>query len=138
MYKGIHEDSSTELTQLSRKKRIFRGAFKSHRNQSLWFAFILHRISGILLALFLPSHFYVLGLALSDTQALDSALSWAEQPLVKFAEFGLVFLLAVHLFGGLRLLALEFLPWSSRQKTLAALAVAVSFLIACGFLLRSF
>ena len=45
-------------------------------------------------------------------------------PLVKFAEFGLVFLLAVHLFGGLRLLALEFLPWRDWQKTLAASAAS--------------
>jgi len=48
-----------------------------------------------------------------------------------------VFLLAVHLFGGLRLLALEFLPWSNRQKTFAALALAGSFLLACLFLIRA-
>jgi succinate dehydrogenase subunit D len=31
-------------------------------------------------------------------------------------------LLAAHLAGGLRILALEFLPWRGWQKTLAALA----------------
>ena len=116
---------------------MIKNIVNSHRNQPLWFAFILHRISGLLLALFLPFHFYILGLALNNTQALDSMLRWTEQPLVKFAEFGLVFLLAVHMFGGLRLLALELLPWSSRQKTLAAIALALSFLIACVFLLRA-
>ena len=34
-----------------------------HRKQSLWFAFIMHRISGLVLALFLPLHFWVLSLA---------------------------------------------------------------------------
>lgn len=53
------------------------------------------------------------------------------------AEFGLVFLLAVHMFGGLRLLALEFLPWKPFQKTLASLAVAVSFVVACIFIIAS-
>jgi len=108
-----------------------------HRRQSLWLAFALHRISGVALALFLPAHFYVLGLALSDPASLDGVLHWADRPLVKFAEFGLVFLLAVHLFGGLRLMALEFLPWSDRQKTFAASAAALSVLLAGIFLLRA-
>lgn len=110
---------------------------KPHRNQPLWYAFILHRLSGIALAIFLPAHFYILGLALNQPESLDSMLHWAEQPLVKFAEVGLVFLLAVHLFGGLRLLALEFLPWQSGQKTFAALAAALAFFVAFGFLLRA-
>ncbi len=50
-------------------------------------------------------------------------------------------LLAVHLFGGLRLLALESLAltrrWHARQKSLAAAATALALLIACGFLLNS-
>ena len=108
---------------------------RPHRRQPLYLAFLLHRISGLLLAVFLPFHFYVLGLALTGADALDAALHWTEQPLIKFAEFGLVFLLAVHLFGGLRLLALEFLPWSDGQKNLAALASAVAFTVALGFLL---
>ena len=108
---------------------------KPHRRQPLYLAFVLHRVSGLLLALFLPFHFYVLGLALNGAEALDAALHWTQQPLVKLAEFGLVFLLAVHLFGGLRLLALEFLPWNDGQKNLAALACAVAFTVALGFLL---
>lgn len=111
---------------------------KPHRNQPLWFAYMLHRLSGIALAIFLPVHFYVLALSLANIKDLDKVLRWADQPLVKLAEFGLVFLLAIHLFGGLRLLALEFLPWHSAQKTFAAIAVALSFLLATGFLLRVF
>ena len=110
---------------------------KPHRNHPLWFAFLLHRLSGIGLALFLPAHFYMLDLALKDTADFDRALRWTEHPLVKLAEVGLVFLLAIHLFGGLRLLAVEFLPWNPRQKTFAATAAAVSFVVACGFLLRA-
>ena len=110
----------------------------AHRKQSLWIAFLLHRLSGLALALFLPFHFYILGLAVRDDAALDGYLVLTHNPAVKLAEFGLVFLLAVHLFGGLRLLALEFLPWRDWQKSLAAGAVGVAFLLACGFLLRGF
>ncbi|MEM7525271.1 MAG: succinate dehydrogenase, cytochrome b556 subunit [Pseudomonadota bacterium] len=110
---------------------------RPHRGHPLWFAHMLHRISGVALALFLPAHFWVLSQALTGAKALDGALSWSETPLVKLAEFGLVFLLAAHLFGGLRLLALEFLPWTPRQKTLAAGAVGLSVLISGVFLMRA-
>ncbi len=110
---------------------------RPHRNHPLWFAYIVHRISGLLLALFLPAHFYVLGLALKDAAQLDAFLGWTEYPLVKLAEVGLVFLLGIHIFGGLRLLALEFLPWSPHQKTYAAVAVAVSFIVSGGFFLNA-
>lgn len=110
----------------------------SYRNRAhpLWYAYILHRVSGLLLALFLPAHFYVLGLTLNEA-ALDAALAWTAHPLVKLAEWGLVFLLSAHLFGGLRLLALEFLPWSPRHKTLAAAAIALSALLSGAFLLQA-
>jgi fumarate reductase subunit D len=103
----------------------------------LWYAYILHRLSGLFLALFLPAHFYILALALQDEAALDGALRWTQSPAIKLAEFGLVFLLAVHLFGGLRLMALEVLPWSDNQKTYAAAAAGVAFLVAGSFLLRA-
>ncbi len=110
---------------------------KGHRNQALWYAFILHRISGIALAIFLPVHFYILALTLKDKATLDELLHWTQSPAVKLAEFGLVFLLAVHLFGGLRLMALEFLPWSDNQKTYAAGAAALALLVSGAFLLRA-
>ncbi|MDF1609823.1 succinate dehydrogenase, cytochrome b556 subunit [Hoeflea sp. YIM 152468] len=110
---------------------------RPHRTQPLWMAYLLHRLSGLGLALFLPAHFYLLALALNEPQRLDDYLRFADNPLVKIAEFGLVFLLAVHAFGGLRLLALEFLPWSPRQKTLAASAVAAAFLVAGTFFLQA-
>ncbi len=110
---------------------------RPHRNHPLWFAYIVHRVSGVCLALFLPAHFYVLGLALKGTAELDGFLNWTEIPMVKFAEVGLVFLLSVHIFGGMRLLALEFLPWSPNQKSYAAVATAVSAFVACGFFLKA-
>lgn len=108
-----------------------------HRKHGLWLAYALHRLSGLTLALFLPLHFYVLSLALSDPDRLDGFLSWTDMPLVKLLEFGLVFLLAVHMFGGLRLLALEWLPWSGRQKTLAATAIAGALFLSISFFLTA-
>ncbi|MFK7870557.1 MAG: succinate dehydrogenase, cytochrome b556 subunit [Roseobacter sp.] len=106
------------------------------RAHPLWLAYIVHRVSGVALALFLPVHFWVLSYALTQPEKLNQFLSFAEQPIVKMAEFGLVFLLAVHAFGGMRLMAMEWLPWSPPQKTLAALAVAGAFCISGLFFLQ--
>ncbi len=107
------------------------------RNHPAYWAFVLHRLSGLGLALFVPAHLYVLGLAIEGEAALDGFLAWAEAPLVKAAEAGLVALLAAHLAGGLRLLALEFLPWRDWHKTLIALGGAVSVAAGLLFLLRA-
>lgn len=100
-----------------------------------YWAFLVHRVSGVMLVLFLPGHFMALGSALEGAAAFDEFLAWTEQPLVKFAEWGIVLLLAAHLAGGLRVLALEFLPWRDWQKTLAAVAAAVSLGISLAFAL---
>lgn len=110
---------------------------KPHRREPLYLAFILHRISGVGLALFLPFHFWILSYALTAPETLDGFLDWTALPLVKFAEFGLVFLLAVHMFGGLRLMALEFLPWSPKHKTWAALSVAGSLFVSTLFFMQA-
>lgn len=99
------------------------------RQGASWWVALVHRISGIALALFLPAHFWVLGQGL----AMDGFLRWTEQPLVKAAEWVLVVLLAAHLGGGLRVLALEFLPWRDWQKSLAAGAAALT--VGCGLAL---
>jgi fumarate reductase subunit D len=65
------------------------------RNHPGYWAFLVHRVSGVLLALYLPAHFT----------------------------------------GGLRLLALEFLPWREWHKGLAAVAAGVSLALALAFAL---
>ena len=88
------------------------------RQHPSYWAFVVHRVSGIALALFLPLHFWALGNALQ----LDSFIAWTQQPLVKLGEWLIVVALAAHLGGGLRVLAIEFLDWHEWQKGLAALA----------------
>jgi fumarate reductase subunit D len=110
---------------------------KVARSHPLWLAYLLHRVSGLALALFLPAHFWVLALALTGPARLDGFLSWTDAPLVKFAEAGLVFLLAAHAFGGLRLMALEHLGWTARQKTAVAAVVAGALCVAGLFGLRA-
>ena len=56
---------------------------------------------------------------------------------MKLAETGLVFLLALHLLGGLRVLLIENFAWRESQKQLATLAVGISAAIAFVLLVRA-
>jgi fumarate reductase subunit D len=107
------------------------------RSHAGWWAFALHRVSGVALAVFLPLHFWVLGQALGGEVTLDSVLRWTERPWVKASEAGLVFLLALHLTGGLRLLFAEFVGWRAAwQTTLIAVAGGAALLCALVFALN--
>jgi fumarate reductase subunit D len=112
--------------------------YLKHRGNTLWLAAMVHRLSGLALAIFLPLHFLALGLAIQGEARLEAFLRWTDQPLVKVAEVALVFLFTVHLLGGLRILVIENLDWRDGQKRLATLAAAVSAIVAFAFLVRVF
>lgn len=99
------------------------------RNHPAWWAFVVHRLSGLALAAFLPFHFWALSQALGGEAALDRFLEWTAHPLVKTSEWGLVVLLAAHTAGGMRLLALELLPWRDWQKSLLACAAGLTIVV---------
>ena len=109
----------------------------AHRSNLLWLAALAHRLSGLALALFLPLHFWALGLAIDGEARLGNFLRWTDAWSVKLAESGLVFLLAVHLLGGLRVLVIENFAWHEGQKQLATLAAGISAVIAFVFLVRA-
>ena len=88
---------------------------RSRAHPAYW-AFLMHRLSGLGLAAFLPLHFWALGQALHGAAALDGFLRFADQGLFKFAEWGLVVLLALHMMGGVRLLLIEFGSASGLRK----------------------
>jgi fumarate reductase subunit D len=90
--------------------------FRARRHAAYW-AFLVHRLSGLALALFLPVHFWALGRALENDAALEGFLRYTDQPLFKLGEWGLVVLLALHTMGGVRLLLIEFGDWTGLRKS---------------------
>ena len=112
-----------------------RNDFRSRKHPAYW-AFVVHRVSGVALALFLPLHFWALAQALQGEARLESFLRWTDNPLVKAAEVGLVVLLAAHMGGGVRLLMIELLQWRDWQKSLLAAATAFSLAVGIAFLLN--
>ncbi len=104
------------------------------RAHSGYFAFVLHRGSGLALAMFLPFHFYILSLLLKDPERLDVFLSWTAAPAVKFTESILILLAAAHLAGGLRIIAYEFVTHEAGRRMLIVAATAFACACALGFL----
>jgi fumarate reductase subunit D len=122
---------------------------RTHRQDVLWVAALIHRISGLALACFLPLHFLTLSLAIKGEAALAGVLQWTTNPAVKVGEGVLVFLLTVHLLGGVRVLLTENLDWDPsaparwrrrwhlRQRYLAVAAACLAALIAGCYLARA-
>lgn len=105
----------------------------AYRRDALWIFAQIHRVSGLLLAIFLPLHFLALGLAIEGAARLDGFLAWTQNPFVKVAETALLFTLSVHLLGGLRVLVIENLPWRAKQKQMALGAATVAAVVALAF-----
>lgn len=95
------------------------------RSHPAYWAFLVHRLSGLVLALFLPLHFWALSQSLRGDAALDAFIRFADQPLFKLGEWGLVVLLSLHMMGGVRLLLIEFRDWSGTRKNWIAAALGV-------------
>ncbi len=105
---------------------------RASHSQRGFIAAMLHRLSGIALAVFLPMHFLALATALNGANALDSFLAITRQPLLQLLEVLIVVGLAIHLALGLRVLAVEFFDF--RERTLAALSVCFAAVFAVGLI----
>jgi fumarate reductase subunit D len=108
------------------------------RSHPAYWAFLMHRLSGLGLAVFLPLHFWALGQALRGAAALEGFLRFADRPVFKFAEWGLVVLLALHMMGGVRLLLIEFGSASGLRKNWIAGAVGFAAVAGLAFALSLF
>lgn len=113
------------------------GITRASRAHPGFVAALIHRLSGLALAIFLPLHFLSLGLAL-EQDAFSGFVAWTNQPLVKISESLMVTALAVHFAGGLRLLAVEFFGLTRAQGLWIALVFAFALGIGVLFLMRAF
>lgn len=113
------------------------GITRASRAHPGFLAAMVHRLSGLALAIFLPLHFLSLGLAF-EAETFGAFVAWTNQPLVKVSEALLVAALAVHFAGGLRLLAVEFFGLTRAQALWITCAFAFGAGLGLLFLLRAF
>src|SRR5258708_28187332 len=76
--------------RLARRLRGLRRMMRASHTQPGFLAALLHRLSGIALAIFLPLHFLALAAALNGAGAFDSFLAATNTPFAKLIEGALV------------------------------------------------
>lgn len=81
-------------------------------------AWLLHRVTGVALAVYLIPHFISINAARGGPAALDAELAGFATPLFAVAEWLLIGAVAFHAFNGLRIIAVDFFDLSRRQKLL--------------------
>ena len=132
----MSEASSAGFSAASREARPRLIGAQAHKRRG-FVAALMHRLSGVALAIFLPMHFIALATSLQGADALEAFLALTRNPLIKTAEWGLVTALALHLALGLRLLAIELLAWRERSAVIVPAAFAAAFAVGVLFLLNA-
>ncbi len=92
------------------------------------FAWLIHRITGIVLTLYIFLHLYVLS-HLKDPQQYRSLLETMQAPLVRLSEAGLLGLVIAHAFNGFRLTLIDAGVRTGLQKRLFWIALAAGCLL---------
>ncbi len=91
-------------------------------------AFIVHRGTGIVLALFILPHLYILYF-LGDPARYEAIRRFCSRPLARLSEAGLLGLVLAHGLNGIRIMLLEAGAPSRIQKTLFRAAVIAGLLL---------
>jgi len=87
------------------------------------FSWILHRVTGVILVLYLFPHFWSIASSRWGAEAFTHKMQSYETPVFKFLEMGLVLLVAVHMLNGLRITIADFFFLTKSQKALFWVAV---------------
>ena len=87
-------------------------------------SWLLHRVTGVTLAIYLLPHFLTIHKSLGGPAAFDAALATYSGPVYAAAEYVLVAAVTFHLFNGLRLIAVDLFDLSHRQRLLFGLVLA--------------
>ena len=99
-----------------------------------FFSFVLRRVSGMALVLYLLLHIWVIGSALSGPEAFDARLNTVQTPLFKVLEIALLAAVVYHAFDGVRLLLVNWFKITDKRKNMfwAVFVVSALMVIAGG------
>jgi len=87
------------------------GYFKlvaSYKKEAGGWAWIIHRISGIVLTAYLYVHIYALSTLTKGKEAFDAEMALFQKPLFKFLEWLLFAFVLAHTLNGIRIVLVDF------------------------------
>ena len=96
--------------------------------EGMW-SWVAHRISGVLIFLFLFAHVLDTALVRVSPEAYNSVMSAYKTPIVGLGEAGLVAAVIFHALNGLRIVAVDFWAKGPRYQRQMFWAVVVGFVV---------
>lgn len=93
-------------------------------------AFVIHRVTGVALVIFLFLHIWTLSAILKGPQALQQALHKFDNPIGYTMEYALLLAVIVHLINGIRITIADFLALTEVQTRMLWYSVTICILIA--------
>lgn len=94
------------------------------------FSFLLMRLTGIGLSVFLFLHIWTIGQVHRGNDAFNSAMNVYNSPLGWTLEYLLLLAVLYHMFNGLRLIVADFFNLTENQRGLLLIVVVIFALIA--------
>jgi len=94
------------------------------------FSFLLMRLTGIALSVFLFLHIWTIGQIQKGNDSFNQAMSAYNNLFGWVLEYLLLLAVIYHMFNGLRLIAADFFNLTERQKGLLWIAIVIIALIA--------
>lgn len=92
-------------------------------------SFVLRRLTGVALVLYLLLHIWVIGSAMSGADTFNTRLNILQTDLFKIAEIGLLAAVVYHAFDGVRLLLVNWFKVTDKRKNLFLAVLVISALI---------
>ena len=114
------------------------GGVTVYKGRSGQWAFVGHRISGVLVFLFLLLHIVDVSLINLSAEIYDEVHELYGNVVLRVFEVGLLFALLFHSLNGIRIVALDFFPGAVRNERRLLSAVVVLTLavgIPCGYVI---
>lgn len=81
-------------------------------------AWLLHRLTGIGIVFYLILHVWGLKALAQGPEQFNHLIAKYHLPIFKIGEIGLLFACAYHAFNGFRIVLVDLLGWSEKQRTL--------------------
>ena len=112
------------MATVRKNKSDYGGVYKGHPGQYSW---ILHRITGVAIILFLFMHVVDTALIGWGPEAYDRVLRAYQNPIVHLLELGLVIAVLYHSLNGFKITLIDFFPKLVSHITGISIATATVF-----------
>ncbi len=99
--------------------------YTGYRYRTGMWAFVLHRLSGFVLALYLIVHVWVVRTVANGPEGFNSVMKLLDNPINKFLEIGLYAVVLFHSLNGIRILIVDTGKGSTIHKKLFWILMAV-------------